>query len=64
MDSAKAAYMATCIEKGITRIEKYNPANVSKNETIYTLLPPKLNKLKKTNMEAFFYWKKIEDLLI
>jgi len=26
-------------------------------------LPPKLNKLKKTNVEAFFYWNEIEKII-
>lgn len=64
VDSAKAAYVATCIEKGITQIEKYNPSKVSDGDTISKALTTKLNKLKKTNMEAFFYWKKVEDLLV
>lgn len=64
VDSAKAAYVATCIEKGISKIEKYDPAKVSKEDTIGKSLTTKLNKLKKTNAEAFFYWKKIDDLLM
>lgn len=64
VDSAKAAYMATCIEKGIYKIEKYDPSKVSRDDAIGSALTTKLNKLKRTNAEAFFYWKKIDDLLI
>lgn len=64
VDSSKAAYVATCIEKGVSQIEKYDPACISKGDTIGNALTTKLNKLKKTNAEAFFYWKKVDDLLM
>lgn len=64
VDSAKAAYVATCIENNVSQIEKYDPVKVSKDDTVGTVLTTKLNKLKKTNPEAFFYWKKIDGLLI
>ena len=63
VDSAKAAYVATCIEKGVSQIEKYDPAILSKDDSIGSVLTTKLNKLKKANAKAFFYWKKIDDLL-
>lgn len=63
VDSAKAAYAATCIELGLTEIMKYHNDSLSKNETIGALLSTKLNKLKKTNPEAFFYWLQTERIL-
>lgn len=64
IDAARAAYLATSIEKSNTRIEKYD----GNSKTILTMeLSPavsnKLNKLKKILPEAFFYWVKISELL-
>ena len=64
IDSARATYLATSIEKSNTRIEKYN----GDPNTILTMeLSPavnnKLNKLKKILPEAFFYWVKTSELL-
>jgi len=64
IDSARAAYLATSIEKSNTKIEKYN----GNPNTILTMeLSPtvsnKLNKLKKILPEAFFYWVKTSELL-
>ncbi len=63
-DSSKAAYIATLIEKGITKIDRYNgnPQSVS-DLTIGKKLPQKLNKLRLGNPEAFFYWAKVDELL-
>lgn len=56
VDSAKAAYIATCIEKRITDIVKYSADAVTEEQSIGKVLSTKLNKLKKSNQEAFFYW--------
>lgn len=63
-DSAKAAYLATLLEKGIHEIRHYdgNPLSVS-NMTIGKRLTTKLNKLKMGNPEAFFYWSLTDTLL-
>lgn len=63
VDSAKAAYAATCIEKGLTDIEKYSPEKLSPDMTINKVLSSKLNKLKKSRPEAFYYWYLIDNLL-
>ena len=64
VDSARAAYLATSIEKSSTRIEKYD-GNL--NTILAMELSPsvnnKLNKLKKVLPEAFFYWGKTSELL-
>lgn len=64
VDSAKAAYLATLIEKGISNVEKYsgNPIDITEIK-ILDSLPNKLNKLKKNAPEAYFYWAKISDVL-
>lgn len=64
VDSAKAAYISSCIRKGITDIEKYdgNPKIVL-DMTIAPVLTSKLNKLKRSLPEAFYYWVKTSELL-
>lgn len=63
-NASKAAYLAKLIDKGINEVKHYNPseANLLVNVTIQSPLPTKLNKLKKTNAEAFFYWSEIQKL--
>ncbi len=63
-DAAKAAYLATAIEKGIIHVERYsnNPMDV-KDAVIEDTLTNRLNKLKINNPEAFFYWSKTSSLL-
>lgn len=64
IDSAKAAYVSTCIRKGVTTIEKYpGPTNIVSDMTIAPTLTGKLNKLKKVFPEAFYYWAKTSLLL-
>ena len=64
VDAARAAYMATLIEKGFAQIELYsgNPADV-KDLVIRPSLTNKLNKLKSSLPEAYYYWVKISELL-
>ena len=62
-DSAKAAYVATCIEKGITDVQKFSSASVNQEMSIGKVLTAKLNKLKKSRPEAFYYWWLIDNLL-
>lgn len=64
VDSAKVAYISTCIRRGITEIEKYpgTPEAVM-NMAIAPSLTNKLNKLKRVYPEAFYYWAKTSELL-
>lgn len=62
-DSAKAAYVATCIEKGVEKVCKYSSDNLRLDMTIGKVLSPKLNKLKKIRPEAFYYWWLIDNML-
>lgn len=59
IDAARAAYLATLIEKGIYEIESYsnNPADI-KDMVIRPSLPNKLNKLRSNLPEAYYYWAK------
>lgn len=64
VDAARAAYLATLIEKEITGIEPYsqNPADI-KDLAIRSSLTNKLNKLKANLPEAYYYWAKTSELL-
>ncbi len=64
VDSARAAYLATLIENGITEAEIYNPESVDvKDLVIQPSLTNRLNKLKATHPEAYYYWVKVSELL-
>lgn len=63
-DAAKAAYLATCFQFGHTDIEKYSgPESVTERLCIAPAFHSKLNKLKSSNPEAFFYWAKASELM-
>ena len=62
--ASKAAYLATLIRYDAKNIEKYgNPLDM-KDWVIGEPLNTKLNRLKKSNPEAFFYWYKIYELTV
>jgi len=58
-DASKAAYLATLIEQDATSIEKFSNPSQMKDWVIEQPMSTKLNKLKKSNPEAFFYWYRI-----
>ena len=64
IDAARAAYLATLIEKGISETEFYsnNPIDI-KDLVIRPSLTNKLNKLKSNLPEAYYYWAKTSELL-
>ena len=64
IDAARAAYVATLLEKGQTEIERYNsdPTFIASLEILPTL-PNRLNRLKRQSPEAFYYWTKTSQLL-
>lgn len=63
VDAARAAYLATLIEKGVNEIEKYHSAQDVMALQIADTLTNKLNKLRGRLPEAFFYWAKTSELL-
>lgn len=65
IDAARAAYIATLLEKGQTKIDKYNgdPLSITGLEICPTLTN-RLNKLKRQAPEAFYYWAKVSELLL
>jgi len=58
IQASKVAYLITLIENNIAKIEKYSNPLQMKDWQINN----KLNKLKKSNPEAFFYWFKIYEI--
>lgn len=62
ISASKAAYLSTLIEYDETEIEKYKNPLQMKDWKIDEPMNNKLNKLKKSNPEAFFYWYKIYSL--
>ena len=59
IDASKAAYLATAIKYGKDEIRKFSNAQEVKGWIIEQPFDTRLNKLKKSNPEAFFYWYKI-----
>ncbi len=62
--ASKAAYLATLIKADAAKIEKFDNPLQMKEWTIGEPMNAKLNRLKKSNPEAFFYWYKIYELTI
>ena len=65
VNASKAAYLCKLIEKGINEIRHYSPdmfGEVS-DQVLQFPIPAKLNKLKKTHPEAFFYFNEIQSLI-
>jgi hypothetical protein len=58
----KAAYLSALIQHDAKTIEKFENPLQMKDWQIDEPLNKKLNKLKKSNPEAFFYWYKIYEL--
>ena len=64
-NASKAAYLSKLIEKGRTEVNHFNPDYTSdlSGKEITSPLPTKLNRLKKTNIEAFYYWSEVQKLM-
>lgn len=64
VNAAKVAYLTELLAKGFNKIRHYNPDNLSElsSQLLQLPIPTKLNKLKKTHPEAFFYWNEIQQL--
>lgn len=60
--ASKAAYIATLVKHDYKTIEKYSSPLQMKDWLIAEPINTKLNRLKKSNPEAFFYWYKIYEL--
>jgi hypothetical protein len=65
VNASKAAYLSVLISTGVSKANYFNPNNIEPlmNAVIIEPLPINLNKLKKSNPEAFFYWNEIGAIL-
>lgn len=61
--ASKAAYISILIREDAAVIEKFDNPKLLKDWQIGEPLNSKLNKLKKSNPEAFFYWFKIYEFI-
>lgn len=60
--ASKAAYLSALIQHASKAIDKYENPLLMKDWQIGEPLNSKMNKFKKSNPEAFFYWYKIYEL--
>ena len=61
--ASKAAYLSSLIKYDAKEVEKFKDPTQIKDWVIEKPMNNKLNKLKKSNPEAFFYWYKIYELI-
>ena len=61
--ASKAAYLAKLIELDINKLERFENALQVKDWTIEQPFFTRLNRLKKSNPQAFFYWYKTYELV-
>lgn len=64
-NASKAAYLSVLIANKATTAVHFDPQNIEplRNAVINEPLNTKLNKLKKSNIEAFFYWNEIAKVI-
>lgn len=64
-DASKVAYLAQLIMHGRDTVQHYKQEmdNALVDEIIKNQNLTKLNRIKKMSLEAFFYWKRIEEIL-
>lgn len=64
VNASKAAYLSKLIEKGVDEVKHFSSDSMGwlSSQSLESPLPTKLNKLKKTHPEAFFYWCEIQKL--
>lgn len=65
VDASRAAYTAAMVMHDKTEIKRFtrDMAPTLAGMNINKCLPTKLNKLKKTHPEAFYYWAMVDELL-
>ena len=63
VDAAKAAYLATCFQRGLTDIQKYDKDTDLSALTIFQAMPKELQRLRRSLPEAFWYWAKTYELM-
>ena len=62
VNASKVAYLSKLLEKDAVDIHHFSTDKLSdlSAQVIQSPIPTKLNKLKKTHPEAFFYWNEIQ----
>lgn len=65
VNASKAAYLAKLIENDCSEARHFDPESIPllENKILHAPIPPVFNKLKKTNIEAFFYWNEINKMI-
>lgn len=65
VNASKAAYLSKLIEKGITEVHHFNADSEQQlaDAVITEPLPKRLNKFKKSNVEAFYYWNEVQKIM-
>ena len=64
IDAAKAALLATMIEKGVDKFIPFSQARENlANLRLVESVPKRLVRLRRNNPEAFYYWVKTSELL-
>ena len=66
INASKVAYLSVLIANKLTTVEHFDKNKIQElqNAIIKNPLPTKLNKFKKSNVEAFYYWWKIFEIEI
>jgi len=64
INASKVAYLSTLIANNLAKVEHFDREKIAdlQNKTIENPLPTKLNKLKKSNIDAYYYWWKIFEI--
>ena len=64
VDAAKAALLATMIERGVDEFIPYSQARDSIADLrLLDSVPMRLARLRRNNPEAFYYWVKTSELM-
>ncbi len=64
VDAAKAALLATMLEKGVDSFTPYSPDMEGLAELrLADTVPVRLSRLRRNNPEAYYYWAKVSELL-
>ena len=64
VDASKAAYIATVLKHNIRNLETYKGIDQIKDFVIDQSFNQKLNKLKKSSPESFYYWYQISIIIM
>ena len=65
IDASKVAYLSILLSNDLSKVEHFDKDNIQELQSsiIESPLSTKLNKLKKSNIEAYYYWWKIFEIM-